>query len=79
VDGIRFVNTGSVGRPKDGDPRAGFVVVEMTVEGVAVEVERVEYDVARAARAIRESALPDDFAEQLEAGGTPAPTGGGDG
>lgn len=79
VDGIRLVNTGSVGRPKDGDPRAGFVVVEMTVEGVAVEVERVEYDVARAARAIRESALPDDFAEQLEAGGTPAPAGGGDG
>ena len=71
VDGIHFVNTGSVGRPKDGDWRAGYVVVELDGDAVAVEVVRVEYDLARATAAIRESELPDDFAEYLETGGMP--------
>lgn len=70
VDGVRFVNTGSVGRPKDGDPRAGYAVVDMDGESVEVEFVRVEYDVARAAAGIRESALPDAFAVHLEQGST---------
>ncbi len=70
VDDVRFVNTGSVGRPKDGDPRAGYVVVEMDGEKADVEFVRVEYDVARAAAGIRESALPDEFAVHLEQGST---------
>ena len=63
------VNTGSVGRPKDGDWRAGYAVVEMDGESVDVELIRVEYEVDRAATAIRESDLPDEFAEDLETGG----------
>ena len=72
VDDIHFVNTGSVGRPKDGDPRAGYVRV--TLVGGAFEVEhvRVEYDVERAMRGIRGSGLPVDFAEHLRTGGSPA-------
>jgi len=69
VDGIRFVNTGSVGRPKDGDWRAGYVVLAVDGSGVQVEFVRVEYDVAAAARAILESELPHEFAEFLESGG----------
>jgi diadenosine tetraphosphatase ApaH/serine/threonine PP2A family protein phosphatase len=69
--GIHFVNTGSVGRPKDGDPRAGYAVVSMDGEGVAVEFRRVEYDLGRATSAIRASELPDDFAVHLETGGRP--------
>lgn len=69
VEGVRFVNTGSVGRPKDGDWRAGYAVVEMDGESVDVELIRVEYEVDRAATAIRESDLPDEFAEDLETGG----------
>ena len=69
VGGVHFVNTGSVGRPRDGDPRACYVTVAMDGETVEVEVVRVEYDVARAAAAIRKSELPDDFAEILETGG----------
>ena len=66
---MHFVNTGSVGRPKDGDWRAGYVG-----EGqVGVEFTRVEYDLEEAMRAIRESELPDDFAEYLRTGGQPAP------
>jgi predicted phosphodiesterase len=71
VEGIHFVNTGSVGRPKDGDWRAGYARVEMNGESVGVEFVRVEYDLARAAAAVRESDLPDDFAEYLETGGQP--------
>lgn len=69
VEGIHFVNTGSVGRPKDGDPRAGYVVLEMGAGGVRAEFVRVIYDVARAAAAIRASDLPDAFAVHLETGG----------
>ncbi|HSM04310.1 MAG TPA: metallophosphoesterase family protein [Longimicrobiales bacterium] len=69
VEGVHFVNTGSVGRPKDGDWRAGFVLIEMDEASVEVEFVRVEYDLERATAAIRESELPDEFAEQLETGG----------
>ena len=72
VDGIRFVNTGSVGRPKDGDWRAGYVLLDVDGAASAVEVVRVEYDVERAMEAIRASTLPADFAEYLRTGGKPA-------
>lgn len=73
VDGIHFVNTGSVGRPKDGDWRAGWTRLEVSGEGVQVEFVRVEYDLERAVDAIRASDLPDDFAEYLRSGGMPKP------
>jgi predicted phosphodiesterase len=76
IEGIHFVNTGSVGRPKDGDWRAGYAVLEVGAEEPRVEFVRVEYDLERAALGIRQSTLPDDFAEYLETGGvlTSSPT-----
>ena len=71
VDGIHFVNTGSVGRPKDGDWRAGYALLDLAGETVAVEHRRVEYDVEEAMAGIRASTLPDDFAEHLRHGGRP--------
>ena len=71
ASGVHFVNTGSVGRPKDGDWRAGYVLVELNGEHVDVEFVRVDYDLARATAGIRESELPDDFAVYLETGGMP--------
>jgi len=75
VEGVHFVNTGSVGRPKDGDWRAGYVVLDVTAPGaVNVEFRRVEYDLQRAMLGIRESELPNEFAEYLATGGVlPAP------
>ena len=70
--GVHFVNTGSVGRPKDGDWRAGYVVLDIGDNDVKVEVVRVEYDLEAAMRAIRDSELPDDFAEYLRTGGQAA-------
>jgi predicted phosphodiesterase len=75
VGGIHFVNTGSVGRPKDGDWRAGYVLLSVDSTGVEVENIRVEYDVERAMRGIGESDLPNDFADHLRTGGRPAPAG----
>jgi predicted phosphodiesterase len=69
VDEVHFVNTGSAGRPKDGDPRAGYVLLDVTATDVHIEFVRVEYDVEAAARAIVASALPDEFADYLRTGG----------
>lgn len=73
IEGIHFVNTGSVGRPKDGDRRAGYVVLDVDRDVVRVEFIRVEYDLDAAVRAIRESELPSEFADYLAAGGKLAP------
>jgi len=72
VEGVQFVNTGSVGRPKDGDPRAGYVLLTTEGSGVRVEFVRVAYDIDEAARGIRESELPAEFADFLRSGGAPA-------
>ena len=63
VGAFRFINDGSVGKPKDGDPRACWALLD-TATG-AVEFRRVEYDVQRTAQAILESDLPHEFAAQV--------------
>lgn len=68
VDGIHFVNTGSVGRPKDRDPRACYVTVDLAGEAPVVDFVRVEYDIERAARAIAGAGLPEAFAALLRSG-----------
>jgi predicted phosphodiesterase len=75
VDGVHLVNTGSVGRPKDGDPRAGFVLLDLTGEEALVDFVRVEYPVDETAEAILASDLPDEFAAYLHSGGSPTRTG----
>lgn len=72
VGDIHFVNTGSVGRPKDGDPRAGYVILTISESGVDVQFVRVEYDVEQAARGILASGLPGELADFLRTGGRPS-------
>jgi predicted phosphodiesterase len=69
VEGIHFVNTGSVGRPKDGDPRACYAFIEMSDDVPVIGFVRVEYDIERAAKGIQENGLPIEFAEHLRTGG----------
>jgi predicted phosphodiesterase len=71
VDGVHFVNTGSVGRPKDGDWRAGYVLLDVGTGEARVEHVRVAYDVEAAARAVVAAGLPDEFADFLRTGGRP--------
>ena len=61
-----IVNVGSVGQPRDGDPRAAYCVFD-TVEK-RVEIKRVAYDLETAQRKIRAAGLPEMLAERLETG-----------
>jgi predicted phosphodiesterase len=70
IAGIHFLNTGTVGRPKDGDWRAGYALVDVGGEAIQVEYVRVPYDVDRAAQGILDSELPEAFAEYLRTGGS---------
>ncbi len=65
-EGEWLLNPGSVGQPRDGDPRAAWL--ELDTEGWRAEYRRVPYDVAGAAEAIRAARLPDSLAERLEYG-----------
>jgi predicted phosphodiesterase len=60
---VVLVNPGSVGQPRDGDPRASYGVVDL--EARRVVVERVDYDVDKAARAVVSAGLPEVFARRL--------------
>jgi predicted phosphodiesterase len=67
-----LINIGSVGKPKDEDPRACYVLLTVdkaadfaNPDGVKVDFIRVQYDVEKAAQAIELSLLPDDLADRL--------------
>lgn len=64
-EGKVFINAGSVGKPKDGDPRACLALVDITPDDVNVEFLRVPYDVEKVAQAIVSSGLPPYFAQRL--------------
>ena len=65
-DSLYLVNPGSVGQPRDGDPRAAFGVVDD--EAGFVEIRRVEYRVDLAQAAIHAAGLPAALAHRLAAG-----------
>jgi putative phosphoesterase len=66
------INLGSVGKPKDGDPRGCYVILHLKAgsstadkDSIEIEFRRVEYDVEASAGAIEESPLPAEFADLL--------------
>jgi diadenosine tetraphosphatase ApaH/serine/threonine PP2A family protein phosphatase len=61
-----LVNPGSVGQPRDGDPRAGFGIVDTTAREVTLY--RVEYPIAKAQARIMQEGLPDVLAQRLALG-----------
>lgn len=66
--GHQIINAGSVGKPKDGDPRAGYIVMRAEGKNLEVEFIRVEYDVEKAAQAIEATDMPDEYARMLRDG-----------
>jgi predicted phosphodiesterase len=66
AEGEWLLNPGSVGQPRDGDPRASWLLLDL--DSMAVSFQRADYDVAGAAAAIRAARLPDSLAERLEYG-----------
>ena len=63
--GVLFVNCGSVGKPKDGDPRGAFAVLAAGSGGLQVTIERVSYDAGRVAAEVRAAGLPGEYADRL--------------
>jgi predicted phosphodiesterase len=61
-----LLNPGSVVQPRDGDPRASWLLLDLDEQSASFE--RTDYDIAGAAAAIRAARLPDSLAERLEYG-----------
>jgi len=61
-----FINVGSVGQPRDGDPRASYVIYNPSLK--QIRFRRLEYDIASAQARIREAELPERLAQRLEIG-----------
>ncbi len=66
ADGEWLLNPGSVGQPRDGDPRASWLMLDL--DELTASFQRTDYDIAGAAAAIRAARLPDSLAERLEYG-----------
>ena len=69
------INIGSVGKPKDGNPQGGYVVLTindhssvMNADSIQSELIRFNYDIEKAAKAVEKSPLPNDYAESLRKG-----------
>ncbi len=63
--GRHVINDGSVGKPKDSDPRAAYVILEAEGRDLKVEFVRVPYDIEQTATAIEASEMPHAYAEML--------------
>jgi diadenosine tetraphosphatase ApaH/serine/threonine PP2A family protein phosphatase len=61
-----LINPGSVGQPRDGDPRAAFALYD--IEAASVTFHRVPYDIERAQKKILSAGLPDRLASRLAEG-----------
>ena len=69
------INIGSVGKPKDDNPKGGYVILSvdelasvLRPESVKSEMIRFDYDIEAAAKAVEDSPLPNDYAESLRKG-----------
>jgi diadenosine tetraphosphatase ApaH/serine/threonine PP2A family protein phosphatase len=61
-----FINVGSVGQPRDNNPKASYVVYDTTDN--TIELRRLDYDIAKAQKKIRDAGLPPRLADRLELG-----------
>lgn len=70
VDGVTFINPGSVGKPIDGDPRACYGVLKIKKNEVSFQPYRVDYNLEEALNAMREADLPEMYirSQQLSLG-----------
>ena len=69
------INIGSVGKPKDGNPQGGYVILTidehsnvLNADSIQSELIRFKYDIEKAAMAVENSPLPNDYAESLRKG-----------
>jgi len=60
-----IINPGSVGQPRDSDPRASYMILEEGEEGLEVRIKRVEYPIESVARKMVEEGFPEVLAHRL--------------
>jgi len=68
INGVTFLNPGSVGRPDDGDPTASYAILKIENQQVSAEFFRVRYNIEIASEAIRQAGLPEIFAQIIQKG-----------
>jgi len=68
VDGVHFINTGSVGRMFDGDSRASFAVLKISSGNIAVEHFRIPYTVEKVVKGLKDHQLPDIYSKMFLTG-----------
>jgi putative phosphoesterase len=68
IDGIHFINPGSVGRMFDGDPRTSFAILELSSEGISVEHFRIPYPVEEVITGLKQNRLPDIYTKMYRMG-----------
>lgn len=68
VEGVLFINPGSVGRLDDGDPRPSYAILEIDQDKVNVQFFRIPYDIQAAVRRMRQTGMPDIFNQVLRQG-----------
>jgi predicted phosphodiesterase len=61
-----FVNVGAVGQPRDGNPKAAYVIYDTAAN--TIELRRLDYDIATTQKKIRAAGLPERLAERLAFG-----------
>ncbi len=68
VDGVHFINSGSVGRMFDGDPRASFAILKVASGKLAVEHFRIPYAVEEVVKDLKKQHLPNIYAKMFRVG-----------
>ncbi|MGA7105189.1 MAG: metallophosphoesterase family protein [Candidatus Deferrimicrobiaceae bacterium] len=68
VDGVHFINPGSVGRPFDGDPRSSFAILTVSSGKITVEHFRIPYSVEEVITGLKNNRLPDSYGKMYRTG-----------
>jgi len=68
VDGVHFINPGSVGRMFDGDPRASFATLDISADEISVAHFRVSYPVEEVIKDLKKHNLPDIYGDMFRIG-----------
>ena len=63
-----LLNPGSVGQPRDGDPRASYAMVEIAEGEINPRIHRVEYDIGGTQEKMRRLGLPESLVARLGLG-----------
>jgi len=68
IENTLFINTGSVGRPGDGNPRTAYAILQIRGSKLLVSHYRLDYDIGRAVAASKQAGLPGAFSEMIVEG-----------